>query len=48
MRLDKLKIMVLCGRSPRHLYVANALCEAADVLAIVQESGGEWNLRLRR
>ncbi len=27
------------GASPRHLYVANALCEAADVLAIVQETG---------
>jgi len=37
--------MVLCGRSPRHLYVANALCEAADTLAIVQETGGEWNAR---
>jgi len=37
--------MVLCGRSPRHLYVANALCDAADVLAIVQESGSEWSLR---
>ncbi len=43
--MDRLKIMVLCGRSPRHLYVANALCEAAEVLAIVQETGGEWNLR---
>ena len=37
--------MILCGRSPRHLYVANALCEAAEVLAIVQESGGEWSAR---
>ena len=37
--------MVLCGHSPRHLYVANALCEAADVHAIVQESGSEWSLR---
>jgi len=37
--------MVLCGCSPRHLYVANALCRAAEVLAIVQETGGEWNLR---
>ena len=37
--------MILCGRSPRHLYVANALCEAAEVLAIVQESGSEWNMR---
>ena len=37
--------MILCGRSPRHLYVANALCEAAEVLAIVQESGSELSLR---
>jgi len=37
--------MVLCGCSPRHLYVANALCEAAEVLAIVQETGSEWNIR---
>jgi len=37
--------MILCGRSPRHLYVANALCGAADVLAIVQESGSELSLR---
>ncbi len=43
--MDKLKIMVLCGRSPRHLYVANALCEVAEVLAIVQETGREWNTR---
>jgi methionyl-tRNA formyltransferase len=37
--------MILCGRSPRHLYVANALCGAADVLAIVQETGSEWSAR---
>ena len=43
--MDKLRILVLCGRSPRHLYVANTLCEAAEVLAIVQETGGEWNAR---
>lgn len=43
--MDKPRIMVFCGRSPRHLYVANALCEAAEVLAIVQETGGEWNVR---
>ncbi len=43
--MDKLRILVLCGRSPRHLYVANALCEAAEVLAIVQETGGEWSVR---
>ena len=43
--MDTLKIMVLCGRSPRHLYVANALCEAANVQAIVQETGGEWSAK---
>jgi len=43
--MDKLRIMVLCGRSPRHLYVANTLCDAAEVLAIVQETGREWNGR---
>ena len=42
--LDKLRVLVLCGRSPRHLYVANVLCEAADVLAIVQETGSEWGM----
>ena len=34
-----LRVLVLCGRSPRHLYVANALCRAADVVGIVQETG---------
>lgn len=43
--MDKLRIMVLCGRSPRHLYVANTLGQAAEVLAIVQETGREWNGR---
>jgi methionyl-tRNA formyltransferase len=33
--------MILCGRSPRHLYVANRLCAGARVVAIVQESGTE-------
>ena len=40
--MDKLRIMVLCGRSPRHLYVANTLSEAAEVLAIGRLS---WQLR---
>jgi methionyl-tRNA formyltransferase len=35
--------MVLCGRSARHLHVANAICRAADVLAIVQETGSEFS-----
>jgi hypothetical protein len=43
--MPSLKVLVLCGRSPRHLYVANALCAGADVQAIVQEISGEWNLK---
>jgi len=39
---NKLRVMVLCGRSARHLYVANALCQAAEVLAIVQETGSAF------
>jgi hypothetical protein len=35
--------MVLCGRSPRHLYVANALCGAGEVVAIVQETGSDFS-----
>ncbi len=47
--MSALKLMILCGRSPRHLYVANALCEAGEALAIVQETGGDWRLpALRR
>ena len=34
--------MILCGRSPRHLYVANRLCRAAEPVAIVQETGTAW------
>lgn len=37
------RVMVLCGRSARHLYVANALCQAAEVVAIVQEAGSEFS-----
>lgn len=40
-----LRVMVLCGRSARHLYVANALCRASEVVAIVQESGSEFSWR---
>jgi len=35
--------MLLCGRSPRHTYVANALCEAAEVVAIVNETGSAFS-----
>lgn len=41
----KLRVMVLCGCSPRHLHVANTLCEAGEVVAIVQETGSEFSWR---
>ncbi len=41
--MSSLSVMILCGRSPRHLYVANRLCRAARPVAIVQETGGRWN-----
>jgi methionyl-tRNA formyltransferase len=45
----RLRVLVLCGRSARHLHVANALCRSADVLAIVQETGSEFSWsKLRR
>ncbi len=42
--MSRLRLLVLCGRSARHLYVANALCRAGEVVAIVQETGGDWSL----
>ncbi len=38
-----IRVMVLCGRSPRHLYVANALCRSGEVVAIVQETGADFS-----
>jgi len=43
--MAELSVMVLCGQSPRHLYVANRLCGAANVVAIVQEAGSHWTLK---
>lgn len=43
--MSELSLLVLCGRSPRHLHVANSLCRAGRVLAIVQERGGEWSVK---
>jgi methionyl-tRNA formyltransferase len=43
--MTQLRLMILCGHSARHLHVANALCRAGKALAIVQETGGEWNLK---
>ena len=42
--MERLRVMILCGRSPRHLYVANRLCRACEPVAIVQETGGEDRL----
>lgn len=43
--MSRLRLMILCGRSARHLHVANRLCQAGEAVAIVQETGTEWNLR---
>ena len=43
--MSKLRIMILCGRSARHLHVANALCAGGEPVAIVQETGGDWSLK---
>jgi methionyl-tRNA formyltransferase len=39
--MSSLSLMILCGRSPRHLYVANRLCAGARPVAIVQETGSQ-------
>jgi len=43
--MSSLSVMILCGRSPRHLYVANRLCESARVVAIVQETGSQFTVK---
>ncbi len=43
--MPKLSVMILCGRSPRHLYVANKICAAAMPVAIIQEVGSQWTLK---
>ncbi len=43
--MPNVSVMILCGRSSRHLYVANRLCAGARVLAIVQETGVKPDLR---
>lgn len=47
--MTSLRILILCGRSPRHLYIANRLCHAARPVAIVQETGadGRWGKLVR-
>ncbi|HTS21115.1 MAG TPA: formyl transferase [Casimicrobiaceae bacterium] len=47
--MSSLTVMILCGRSPRHLHVANRLCDGARAVAIVQETGSGWSAgKLRR
>ncbi len=43
--MSNLSILILCGSSPRHLYIANALCKAGKPIAIVQETGTHWTLK---
>lgn len=43
--MSNLSILILCGSSPRHLYIANALCKAGKPIAIVQETGTQWTLK---
>ncbi len=43
--MSSLSVLILCGRSPRHLYVANRLCEATRPVAIVQETGTPWSVK---
>ncbi|MBV9686010.1 MAG: formyl transferase [Alphaproteobacteria bacterium] len=42
--MSRSRVLILCGRSPRHLFVANQLCDAAIPVAIVQETGREWTV----
>ena len=42
--MSKLSVVILCGRSPRHLYFANELCRSSKPLAIVQEAERNWSL----
>jgi methionyl-tRNA formyltransferase len=44
-----LKLVLLCGRESRHLYLANRLGRAGDVVAVVQEQRPPWSWqRVRR
>lgn len=42
--MPNLSVVILCGRSPRHLYFANQLCRHADVKAVVQELPHQWSV----
>lgn len=38
MKTPGLRVLILCGRSPRHLYVANRLARSCDPVGIVHEA----------
>jgi hypothetical protein len=42
--MSELSVLILSGRSPRHLFVANRICRAARPLAIVHETGTQWTV----
>lgn len=42
--MSELRVLILSGSSPRHLYVANKLCQNSKVLAIIQENGSNLTL----
>src|SRR5689334_22991371 len=46
--MPDVSVLVLCGRSPRHLYVANRLCRSTNVVAIVQETGAPMTFQTLR
>lgn len=43
--MSSLSVMILCGRSPRHLHVANVLARNCNCVGIVHERGREWTAR---
>ncbi|MCC7547515.1 MAG: hypothetical protein IT532_07100 [Burkholderiales bacterium] len=38
-------ILILCGRSARHIYLANSLCVGTNVVGIVHEAGSHWTAK---
>jgi len=38
-------VLILCGRSARHLYIANRLCATSNVVGIVHEAGSHWTTK---
>lgn len=38
-------VLILCGRSARHLHIANRLCATSKVVGIVHEEGSHWTAK---